>query len=496
MVFQFSHFFLISSQLLESGKAPISLLHHLYEICILIRTNLYGKDDTYKFIEQLNGKCKGFLSNQNSLSSDGFLKSDEKNLSYLLLYCETNTDLPKPPDRIVVDLLFDFSKKVLQDKVQISLEMDIPRKINCCLVVLTRFAIRDNELASEVTPLLAHFLRKTTMHISILNTCIQCVTDLCKRHTSVVQPIFKVVVDKLEASNNQEVRLCALSNLFDLLNQDFIKMKGRILLNILACLVDKNELLKLKTRAALLSFINDVGGKGKNLLYTCFIESVYVFNDFMNADSLGVFPYEEIDRNRLPLCGMEHQEQRLELYSFFVDNILEINEIQLVMLLNQIIVLKEKLEKKMLKHSKNGLTTFKDLLVIFKIVIEKQGGCKANTNGSSNEKEYADVLEPESTSQAPETKTGRRKNAALSMDDAKSVIEKVIAVYPQFTQLVFDYDKSLKNDVNELSKSIAHYYSSFIEFSNHTFWKKHQTRSKKDKKNKNKMEIDVESDSE
>lgn len=460
------------SEVLEAGSCSITMLHHLYEICVTTRKILNGDNDTNKFIGELNKLSQKYILD-NVADFEG-ISNDERFLCYILLYCESNTDLPIRPDRRVIDFMFNFIRKILSDELKIRLENDIPRKLNSCIVVLTRFAIRDNELASEVTPDLSMLLRKQTMHMSVIKTSMQCLNDLCKKHTSTVAPVFKDIVFKLH-SNNEEIRLCALANIYDLVMQDFIKMKGRVLLNFLACLVDKNELVQLKSQAAILSYTND---KNQNLLYTCFLESVFLFNDFVQTENFGVFPPDEIDRNYKLLHGNDNREMRNELYNFFIQNIHDLNEVHLLLLLNQIITIKEKLEKEKFKKCPSGVETFKDLLYIFKMICEKRGESKINVIKANNA-EYADDNEASEeiaeTSKSSKQKATRKSRSTMTVNDAVPVIEKMILVFPTFVDLIIDYDQSLQPSVSELTRSIAQNFPTFIEFSKpESFWSRQQ----------------------
>lgn len=483
-------------QVLMDGRCSITTVHHLYEICISTKSILFGKNKTLDFVSNLNEISKRhILNNRKSFDQSS---NDEKMLCYILLFCETNTDLPKRPESEVIDFLFYFVREVLNDKLKVRLEHDIPRKLNCCIIVLTRFAVRDNELASEVTPDLAMLLRKQTMHISVIKTSMQCLNDLCKKHTSTVAPVFKEIIYKLH-STNEEIRLCALANIYDLVMQDFIKMKGRVLLNFLACLVDKNELIQLKSQAAILSYTND---KNQNLLYTCFLESVYLFNDFIQPDNFGVFPHDEIDKNYRLLFGSKNREMRYELYSFFVQNINELNEVHLIMLLKQVNVIKEKLEKKKFKKTANGVETFKDLLHIFKLICDKRGESKMNVSKADNAGDYANDVELDEvaeTSTVAQQKANKKNKNKMTITDAIPVIEKMILIYPAFVDLILEYDKSLEAELNDLTKSIAFNFATFIEHSKPgSFWSQVQNNvqstSRKRKKGRKSMITDDTSD--
>ncbi|CAG9806774.1 unnamed protein product [Chironomus riparius] len=464
------------TEVLLNGECPISVISHLYETCILTISSLLNDEEIKKFSTKLNEVSKKFiLTNFVNFHVE---ENSEKMLSYLLIYCESNTDVSVRPDKRILNLLFDFLKKILNNQIIISVQNDIPRKVNIIIIVLTRFAIRDNELAAELTPDLATLLRKN-LNISVIKTTMQCLNDLCKKHTSTVAPVFKEIIYKLH-SKSEEVRLCALANIYDLVMQDFIKMKGRVLLNMLACLVDKNEMIQLKSQAAILNYTND---KNQNLLYTCFIESVFLFNNFIQPENFGVFPLDEIDLHLLLLNGDEKREQRHELYRFFVQNIHDINEVHLLLLFKQIILLKEKLEKKKFKKNANGTNTFKDLLYIFKLICEKRGESKMKMNKTEGvEEDYAENDHGAQTSTNENQKGNSRKNKnTLTLNDAIPVVEKMIQIYPAFSKLVIEYESSLKSCISDLTASIVTNFASFIEYSKENFWKqlKDNTAEKK-----------------
>lgn len=484
-----------SSKLLETGKCPITLLHHVYEICTMARKILYEKTNNLKYIKELNQTAKNFIVN----NKDCFEMSsaNEKFLSYMLLYCETSTDLPSRPAEECIEFFSSFLKNVVNDRIRVTLENDVPRKLNCVIIILTRFSLRDNEMASEVTPQLAALLRKNSMNISVVKTTMQCLNDLCKKHTSTVAPVFKEIIFKLHSAN-EETRLCALSNIYDLVIQDFIKMKGRVLSNFLACLVDSNELIQLKSQAAILTYTND---KNPNLLYTCFLESVFVFNDFVQPDNFGVFPLDEIDREYKLLNGAENRERRFELYTFFIHHIHDMNEAHLLMLLKQIVIIKEKLEKDKFRKNQNGIETFKDLLIIFKMICDKRGESKIAVNKPDNpadcmDGELDEEMQGTTTQNAPQKSGGgRKKQITISLNDAIPIVEKMISIYPTFAKLMFEYEPSLKSLIDELSISITQNFASFIEFSTNEFWVQRHvepttTRSRRQKKGTKRNHID------
>ena len=461
-----------SSEMLKRGECQIGIIQHLYEICLMARMQQKMDYEATCFPLKLNEISLTYLL-------DGFENfrnntSNEKYLSYMLIFCESNTDLPQKCNQKLLDLFIGYLRDAVRGKISFSIQHDVPRKLNILITVLTRFAIRDCEIASVISPELGMLLRKN-VNISVLKNIMLCLNDLCKKHTATVEPVFKEIVYKLQ-SPNDEIRLFALEVIFELVMQDYIKLKGRVLLNLLVCTVDKNEDVALKAISSILSYTND---KNPNLLYSCFLESVYIYNNFVQTEDFGVFPANELDANFKSLYGPNKLEQRQELYDFFVENINEMNEIHLMLLLKNINIMYEKLQKKQYKKNENGVNTFKDLLYIFRLICKKREEsknkiekCEEVTVAEDYDNELGIDLPHSTTKKSNAEPRNNRKNKNLpTLKDAVGALEKMIVIYSQFVNLMTVYNSSLVPDLNELSLAIAKHFGSLIEYAKPVgFW--------------------------
>ncbi|CAO1361448.1 unnamed protein product [Diamesa serratosioi] len=461
-----------SSEMLKRGECQIGIIQHLYEICLMARMQHEMDNVKTNFPTRLNEiSLKFLLDNFENFRNNS---SNEKFLSYMLIYCESNTDLPNKCNQKLLDLCIDYLRDAVRGKISFSIQHDVPRKLNILITVLTRFAIRDNEIASIISPELGMLLRKN-LNISVIKNIMLCLNDLCKKHTATVEPVFKEIVYKLQ-SPSDEIRSFALEVIFELVMQDYIKLKGRVLLNLLVCTVDKNEDVALKAISSILSYTND---KNPNLLYSCFLESVYIYNNFVQTDDFGVFPANELDVNFKALYGPDKLEQRQELYQFFVQNINEMNEIHLMLLLKNINLMLEKLQKKQFKKQENGVYTFNDLLYIFKLICNKREDskqkiekCEDVTAAEEYDNELGLDLPHTSNKKTAEPRNSRKNKNLPTIKDAVTVLEKMIVVYSQFVNLMTEYDKSLVPALNELSLAIARHFGSLIEYAKPVaFWK-------------------------
>lgn len=135
---------------LESGQCSLALAHHLYEICKQTITSLNGIEASVQFLHCLHSISRKYiLENKGEWFQQENCIITHRVLCHLLLYCDTNTDLPSPPDREIIDFLLDFVRQICNDQIKISFENDIPRKLNICITSLTRFSIRDYDLAGK-----------------------------------------------------------------------------------------------------------------------------------------------------------------------------------------------------------------------------------------------------------------------------------------------------------------------------------------------------------
>jgi condensin-2 complex subunit D3 len=387
-----------------------------------------------------------------------------------MIYGETTTDLPSRPDKKILDYFFGYLKSAVDGKISFSFQLDTPRKINLTVTLLTRFAIRDYELAASLSPFLGKLLCQK-IPITIIENVMLSLNNLCKKHTATVEPIMKDIVYQLK-SPNDEIRICALENLYDLILQDYIKLRGQVLLHILASLVDKNENVTLKATALILNYAYD---KNQNLLHTCFIESVFVLNGYFQFEDFGVFPASELDNKSTILMGEHKRDYRYELYDFFCKNIHEMNEVHLLMLFKYVLTILEKFKKKKLVKNRYGVQAFQDLLHCFKLICEKREESRSKiekTSDNADDDDMDDDLPVEQVIEAAVAKKSTKINKNLpTMKDAIQLIEKVILVYPQFYDCMKSYDKSLEPGLNLLSLAIAKNFKNLVQYAKPAdFW--------------------------
>lgn len=189
------------------------------------------------------------------------------------------------------------------------------------------------------------------------------------------------VTNKLK-TDNHEIRAVALRSLRELVMQDYIKMRGRVLLNILTAIVDPYEEISNEASMVILTFVDE---KNKHLLHTCFLESVFVYNGYLQYDGFDLFPVSEFDNEPSSLQGRNKIQQRFSLYQFFIDNI---QIVYLLMLLKNLQLIYEQLKKNKFVKCPEGVNTLQDLLHIFRQICEvkaKQDRSKGDAEKQQDE---------------------------------------------------------------------------------------------------------------
>lgn len=86
----------------------------------------------------------------------------------------------------------------------------------------------------------------------------------------------------------------------------------------------------------------------------------------------------------------------------------------------------------------------------------------------------------------------RPTRGAPTMNQAMSIVEKMIAIFPKFYKHVEDYDGSLVPQLDTLSEAIATNFNNFIEFTQPEFWDRHK-KAKTPKKRTQRKTSDLES---
>uniref|UniRef100_A0A182JS42 Uncharacterized protein n=1 Tax=Anopheles christyi TaxID=43041 RepID=A0A182JS42_9DIPT len=469
-----NHLFKILSDLLRTGSTNISLVGDIYSLCCMIKRKADGiVDETW--IKGIRDSSSEYLLHFRSHYASAHTVN-ERYLISLLVYAEAATDLNIKPDINILNILLKYLSHIARDEKGLLGQSDQTRKINVTIIVLARFGLRDGSLATTVIADFNRILKFKDIHQSIICSLITAFADLCKRHTSLVDSSISTVIVQL-SSQYLTVRSVALNNLNELILQDYVKMRGSVLLNILKLIIDENDHIAAQAFYVIQLYVNS---KNEKLLKVSLLECVYVFNNYLQYAESDMFPASEIDNQECDLAGSDEKslQKRCAIYDFFVDNI---DDISLMKLLKNVNKIHQQLLKNRYVECYQGVGTLIDLLYIFKCMCSVRNRDKAKLAKTTTQDDEMNAGGNEGpSSKRSRLKATQTQNEKETVNGNITIVEKMIAVFYSFQQEVRKYVQKLDANqmhitdkrLQELALSIAGNFRSLVEFAKPmNFWR-------------------------
>uniref|UniRef100_A0A182YI39 Uncharacterized protein n=1 Tax=Anopheles stephensi TaxID=30069 RepID=A0A182YI39_ANOST len=465
--------FKILTDLLRTGSTNISLVSDIYSLCCMIKEKADGMIDE-AWIAGIRDSSAEYLLHFHSHYESAHV-ANERYLISLLVYAEAVTDLSNRPDINILQILLKYLARIAADESFLLVQTNQTRKINVTIIVLARFGLRDGTLASTVIADFNRILKFKTIHQSILCTLITAFADLCKRHTSLVDSSISTVIGQL-SSQYLAVRSVALNNLNELILQDYVKMRGTVLLNILKLIIDEDDHIAAQAFYVIQLYVNS---KNEKLLKVSLLECVYVFNNYLKYAEHDMFPASEIDNEECDLAGSDEssRQKRCAIYDFFVDNI---DDMSLLKLLKNVNKIHQQLSKGRYVECSQGVATLIDLIYVFKCMCGVRSRDKAKLSKGAGTIGNGDDTNADGD-EGPSVKRSRLKAAhTQSETEMTTIVEKMIAVYYSFQQEVRKYVQKLEprqmelveKRLEELALTIAGNFRSLVEFAKPmNFWR-------------------------
>ncbi|KAL9703146.1 hypothetical protein quinque_006664 [Culex quinquefasciatus] len=470
-----NHLFKILSDLLRTGSTTISLVSDVYSLCCAIKEKSDGTVDE-NWIRGIRDTTLEYLLHYESHYTSLHM-SNERFLISLLVYAETCTDLNDRPNEKIMAIMLHYLARVASDERLILQQTDQNRKICVTIVILSRFALRDGSLASTIIADFNKILKFKNIHESIICTLITSFSDLCKRHTSLVDSSIKTVILQL-SSRYITVRSVALNNLNELILQDYVKMRGRVLLNILKLILDEDSQIAAQALYVIQLYVHT---KNEKLLKVSLLECVYVFNNYLQYAESDMFPASEIDDEPCDLAGNEPGDfaKRNQIYDFFVENI---DDLSLLKLLKNVNKINAQLTQRKYVECSAGAGTLLDLLYIFTKMVsvkdrDKARLAKAAASGANDED-----APPPPPEEGPSPSKKSRVKMALQQNEQEmiTIVEKMIAVYHGFEGQVRAYiaevepglEPLVEQRLHEFAMATAQHFRALVEFAKPMdFWR-------------------------
>lgn len=177
-------------------------------------------------------------------------------------------------------------------------------------VTLGKMCLQNEAFAKKTVAALAKELSNTD-DIIIRNNIIFIFADLCKRYAVLVDPYLPCIMACL-SDHDPDLRHMTLTTLFQLLQQDFVKLRGPLFYHLLSTLVDKEEAIRQLSSYGLGV---QVYARHPHIFYQRFIETLYYFN------SAGKGPQSSDGSCMVSsLTGEANAERRMTIFRFLLDH--------------------------------------------------------------------------------------------------------------------------------------------------------------------------------
>lgn len=202
------------------------------------------------------------------------------------------------------------------------------------VVVMGMLCIQNEMLAKTVVPTMGNSLSSNQDPMMRANLIVA-LTDMCKRYAVLVDPYLPVVTRCIKDSV-PAIRSLVLTCLLQLLQQDFVKLHGRLFYRLLSALTDENREIR---ELAEFGLVDCVLKRNTHVFYHRFVECLCYFNSYRGcsgqASQENVVETTERDRRLFSLEGEGRRDQRMALYRFMLLNMPDEDRFKLTLALTQ-----------------------------------------------------------------------------------------------------------------------------------------------------------------
>ncbi|KAK3873393.1 hypothetical protein Pcinc_021594 [Petrolisthes cinctipes] len=183
------------------------------------------------------------------------------------------------------------------------------------VVTLGKMFLQHEEQAKRIIPALGKML-DTTKHSALKINIVFTLADMCVRYATLVDPLMPQVTACLRDPCLQ-VRRTTLTLLINLLQEDYLKLKGSFFYRILQCLTDDDE----EIRSTATFYVTErLLKRFPKILCQHFIECIFHYNCYEEHESYNRFSQSVQEKKLFSLAGKEHWEERHTIYHFMLDH--------------------------------------------------------------------------------------------------------------------------------------------------------------------------------
>ncbi|XP_077541549.1 condensin-2 complex subunit D3-L-like [Haemaphysalis longicornis] len=331
----------------EIIPAAVECLHSLKRSVQRERPEV-GERAVETWCKQALDKCQAFLSE--ALAAGGDLEAQEEQLvRHLVLLGEAAQPAPRAVSRQLHQLVQSCfagvedegarrksaGRRSLRGGGRQSRGGGCPQVTRLvrahAVIVMGILSLQNETLAKSAVPTMGNALASSTDPMMRANLVVV-LTDMCKRYAVLVDPYLPVVTRCLK-DPVRAIRSLVLTCLLQLLQQDFVKLHGRLFYRLLSALTDQEAEVR---ELAEFGLVECVGRRLPHIFYQRFVECMCYLNSYSGGGQAeGIVETSERDR-RLFGAG---REERLALYRFLLLNMPDEDRFKLTLALTQSVLM-------------------------------------------------------------------------------------------------------------------------------------------------------------
>nr|XP_045590344.1 condensin-2 complex subunit D3-like [Procambarus clarkii] len=183
------------------------------------------------------------------------------------------------------------------------------------VVTLGKMCLQQEDQAKRIIPAMGKMLDVTkypALKINIVFT----LSDMCVRYATLVDPLMPQVTACLR-DPDINVRRTTLTLLINLLQEDYLKLRGSFFYRILQCLTDEHE----DIRSTVVFYITErLLKRFPKILCQHFIECIFHYNCYEEHETYNRFTQSSVEKELFSLSGKEHLRERHTIYRFMLDH--------------------------------------------------------------------------------------------------------------------------------------------------------------------------------
>ncbi|XP_077526369.1 condensin-2 complex subunit D3-L-like isoform X2 [Haemaphysalis longicornis] len=277
--------------------------------------------------KQALGKCQAFLSK--TLAAGGDLEAQEEQLvRHLVLLGEAAQPAPRTVSRqlhhLVQSCFAGAEDKGDRRMLRGGGCPQVTRLVHAhAVIVMGSLSLQNEKLAKSAVPTMVNALASSADPMVRANLVVV-LTDMCKRYALLVDPYLPAVTRCLK-DPVRAIRSLVLTCLLQLLEQDFLKLHGRLFCRLLSVLTDQEAEVR---ELAEFGLVECVGRRQPHIFYQRFVECMCYLNGYSGGGQAeGIVETSERDRQ---LFGAG-REERLAQYRFLLLNMTDEDRFKLTL---------------------------------------------------------------------------------------------------------------------------------------------------------------------